>query len=197
VKINKAWIRLVIIIVASNFMASFASSKEIALGSTKAPVTLVEYGSLTCDYCIAFHNNILPRVKKHYIDAGTVRFIYRHFPTSKAATHAAVAAQCSGDKFYEMLDELYSTIPGWYQAEDRNGVFVKKAKSLGLNSEVFLSCLSDAKNLDDIVSQQLAARNDVGVIGTPTFVINGYVVRGKKTFAQMKALINEALDKEN
>jgi len=188
--------RLIIIAAASNLMVSFASSEEIALGSTQAPITLIEYGSLTCGNCVNFHEYVLPRVKRHYIDAGTVRFIYRHFPTSEAAVHGAVAAQCAGEKFYEMLDELYSTVPGWYKAENMDSIFVRKATTLGLNSEVFLSCLSDDKSLDNVVSQQHAARKDFDVTGTPTFIINGRIVRGKKSFAEMENLISEALNKK-
>ena len=187
--------RLIIIATASNLMISLASSEEIALGNTQAPITLIEYGSLTCSNCINFHNYVLPRVKRHYIDAGTVRFIYRHFPTSEAAVQGAVAAQCAGEKYYEMLDELYSTVGGWYKAENMDSIFVRKATSLGLNSELFLSCLSDGGSLNDVVIQQHSARKDFDVTGTPTFVINGKIVRGKKSFSEMKNLINEAHNK--
>jgi len=139
----------------------------------------------------------MPRFKKHYIDTGTVRFIYRHFPTSEAAVHGALAAQCAGEKFYEMLDELYFSVAGWYKSENMNGIFVKKAISLGLNPEMFLSCLSDTKNMENIVSQQHAARKESDVTGTPTFFINGKIVRGKKSFIEMKTLINEVLDNDN
>jgi protein-disulfide isomerase len=189
--------RLVIIVAASNLTVSFASSKEIPLGSMQAPISLVEYGSLTCDNCISFHKNVFPRIKKRYIDAGVVRFTYRHFPTSEAAVHGALAAQCAGEKFYEMLDELYFNVAAWYQAENRDSIFTEQATSLGLNSEVYLSCLKDTKQLEDIVRQQHAAKKDLDVTGTPTFFINGKIVRGKKSFFEMKTLISEALNNDN
>ena len=196
-EVIKSWMKFAIIVAASNLVVSFASSEEISLGSMQAPITLIEYGSLTCDNCISFHKYVYPRIKKRYIDTGTVRFIYRHFPTSEAAVHGAHAAQCAGDKYYEMLDELFSTVADWYQAENRYTIFVKQATSLGLNSEVYLTCISDKKHLDDIVSQQHAAREDLDVRGTPTFFINGKIVRGKKSYVEMKALISEALNKDN
>ena len=194
-KINNIWMRLIIFAATNNLMISFASSEEIALGSVQAPITLIEYGSLTCSNCIKFHEYVLPRVKKNYIDTGTVRFIYRHFPTSEAAIQGAVAAQCAGEKYYEMLDELYSSVVGWYKAENMDSIFVRKATSLGLNSEVFRSCISDGESLDDVVSQQQSARKDFNVTVTPTFVINGKIVHGKKSFSEMKNLINEAHSK--
>lgn len=196
-KIRKTWMGLAAFIAASHLSVSFASSKEITLGSRQAPVTLIEYGSLTCDYCISFHRNVLPRVKRHYIDAGKVLFVYRHFPTSEAAKHGAVAAQCAGDKFYEMLDVLYSTVPDWYQAENKNNIFVQKVAQLGLNSDTYLSCLNDPKQIDDITRQQNVARKDSDVRGTPTFVIDGEFMRGKKSFVEIKELLDRALKKGN
>ncbi len=196
-KIGINWKRLVIIVAASSLMVPSASSEEISLGDAQAPISFIEYGSLTCDGCISFHRNVLPRVKKHYIDTGSVRFTFRHFPTSEAAIHAAVAAQCAGEKYYEMLDELYSSISGWYRAENRNSIFIQQATSLGLDSEVFESCLNDRRNFDDIVNQRRTAREKHGVTGTPTFFINGKIVRGKKSFVEIKALFSEALSKDS
>lgn len=194
--INNILMKLLIIFsISSCPIISLASSEEISFGSAQAPVTLIEYGSLTCDYCIAFHREVLPRVKEHFIEDGTVRFVYRHFPTSEAAVQGAVAAQCAGDQSYEVLDALYSSVASWYKAKNRDAVFAERAASLGLNTEVFLSCLSDTKHLDEVVAQQQAARKEYGVTGTPTFVINGNVVRGKKSFAEIKRLINNAINK--
>jgi len=193
VKKSRCWVRLVIIVAISHLMVSLASSDEISLGDAQAPISFIEYGSLTCDNCISFHRNVLPRVKKHYIDTGSVRFVFRHFPTSEAAIHAAVAAQCAGEKYYQMLDELYSTVSGWYKAENKNGIFIQQAASLGLDSEVFVSCLNDTKNFTDIENQRRTARKNHDVIGTPTFFINGKIVRGKKSFAELEVLFSEAL----
>ena len=192
-KKSRCWVRLVIIVAISHLMVSLASSDEISLGDAQAPISFIEYGSLTCDNCISFHRNVLPRVKKHYIDTGSVRFVFRHFPTSEAAIHAAVAAQCAGEKYYQMLDELYSTVSGWYKAENKNGIFIQQAASLGLDSEVFVSCLNDTKNFTDIENQRRTARKNHDVIGTPTFFINGKIVRGKKSFAELEVLFSEAL----
>lgn len=196
-KIITTWMRLVAIVAVSSLIAPFASSEEIVLGDTNAPVTLIEYGSLTCGNCIKFHNYVLPRVKKRYIEEGDVRFIYRHFPTSDAATQGAVAAQCAGKRYYEMLDKLYSTVADWYKAENKNAIFAQQAALLGLDSKMFLSCLGEAKNLESVVNQQKAAKKDYDVVGTPTFVINEKVVRGNKSFVEMKTLINEAINKDS
>ena len=175
-------------------MVSVASSEELSLGSKQAPVTIIEYGSLTCDNCLSFHKYVYPKFKKHYIDTGTVRFIFRHFPTGGAAVYGARAANCAGDKYYDMLDTLFSNVGRWVRAENKNAIFIKYATSLGVNSEAFTDCISNKKHLDDILSQQKAAKKDLDVIGTPTFFINEKMVRGKRSFVEMKALIIKALN---
>ena len=196
-KIVKNLMRLVIFVLASNLMASFASSEEISLGSKQALVTVIEYGSLTCHNCLSFHRKVYPQFKKHYIDTGTVRFIFRHFPTGGAAVYGARAADCAGDKYYEMLDMLFSTVGKWFRAENRDAIFAKYATSLGVSSEAFSTCISNQKHLDTILSQQKAAKKDLDIIGTPTFFINGKKVRGKISFVEMKALISKALNKDS
>jgi len=194
VKRFKNWMKLFILVVLSNLLVSFAQSEELSLGNKQAPVTLIEYGSLTCDNCLSFHKYVYPLVEKHYIDTGTVRFIFRHFPTGGAAVYGARAANCAGDEYYKMLDKLFSTVGRWVRAESRNAIFVEYATSLGLNSEVFLTCISNKKHLDEILSQQHKAKKEYNVIATPTFLINGKIVRGKRSFVEMKALISDALN---
>lgn len=75
-------------------------TEDIVLGNDKAPVTIIEYGSLTCDYCIHFHREVLPAIQSRYINNDKVRFIYRDFPTGEAAIRGAVAARCAGGKYY-------------------------------------------------------------------------------------------------
>lgn len=195
-KIVKNSMRLLILVAVSQLMVSIVSSEELSLGSKQAPVTIIEYGSLTCDNCLSFHKYVYPQFKQHYIDTGTVRFIYRHFPTGGAAVYGARAANCAGDKYYDMLDTLFFTVGKWVRAQNRDELFVKYATSLGVNSEAFVTCISNEKLLDDILDQQKAAKKDLDVTATPTFFINGKIVRGKRSFTEMKALISEALDKK-
>ena len=194
-KIVKNAMRLLIIVAVSHLMVSIASGEEMSLGSKQAPVTIIEYGSLTCDNCLSFHKYVYPQFKQQYIDGGTVRFIYRHFPTGGAAVYGARAANCAGDKYYDMLDKLFSTVGKWVRAENKDDIFVEYATSLGLNSEAFVTCISNKQHLDDILQQQKAAKKELDVTATPTFFINGKIVRGKRTFEEMKVLINEALKK--
>ena len=195
-KTNQSLTRVLVIVAGSYMAASSASSEEIALGNPEAPVTLIEYGSLTCGGCIKFHKHVLPRIKKNYIDPGKVRFIFRHFPTSEVASEGAIAAQCSADKYYEMLDKLYFSVASWANSEDKKSKFTQYAVSLGLNSDQFKSCLVDGNQFEYVSNQKRDANRDHGVVGTPTFIVNGEIVRGIRSFVEMKALINKALGED-
>ncbi len=171
------------------------AAPEPALGSPAAPVTLVEYGSLTCDHCISFHLKVLPEVKRRFIDRGQVRFIFRDFPTSAAAARGAVAARCvRSDAYYQMLAALFSSAPQWSRAPDVDAALSQQAANLGLEDDKFRACLNDPATQSDVEKQRRQATKDLDVIGTPTFVVSGRVVRGAQTLEQMEALIAQASD---
>ncbi|MEA5376655.1 MULTISPECIES: thioredoxin domain-containing protein [Vibrio harveyi group] len=187
------WIRSLIVVVAGLSSLSAAASDEIALGSAQAPVTLIEYGSLTCDYCINFHREVLPLIQSRHIDTGRVRFIYRDFPTSAAATRGAVAARCAGDQYYRMLDVLFAEVGRWATADDVDAALTQQAASLRMNEKRFRTCLNDPSHSLAVIEGQQQAKTEFDVLGTPTFLINGKIVRGKRTIEEMEALIKKAL----
>ena len=174
---------------------SISIGDEISLGSKRSPVNIIEYGSLTCDYCIDFHRNVLPKIVEAYIAVEKVSFTYRHYPTSKPALEGAVAADCSGEKFYEMLDFLYNEITEWYMVSDRQHVFEAQASSMGINLESFRKCIASEQAKEKVIAEQRTASDEYGVLGTPTFIVNGDKVTGKQTFEEMKLLIEVAIKK--
>jgi protein-disulfide isomerase len=170
-----------------------AAKAGFALGDSRAPVTLVEYASLTCDYCVRFHREVLPLIKSRHIDTGRVRFVYRDFPTSAAATRGAVAARCAGPhRYFTMLDALYSAVGRWSRARDVDAALVEHATSLGLDRAAFRACLDDPRHVRSIDEEQQRATKEHGVLGTPTFLVNGKVVRGMKDIGEIDMLIEQA-----
>ena len=179
---------------ATAFFFPVAANAEFALGDSRAPVTLVEYASLTCGYCLRFHREVLPLIKSRHIDTGRVRFVYRDFPTSAAAIRGAVAARCAGPhRHFKMLDTLYSAVGRWSRASDVDAALVEHAASLGLDRAAFRACLDDPRHLRSIDEEQQRATKEHDVLGTPTFLINGKVVRGMKDIDEIDVLIEEAL----
>ena len=192
-KAHILWIRFLTLVIAGLSSLSVAARDEMALGSAQAPMTLIEYGSLTCDYCINFHREVLPIIQSRHIDTGRVRFIYRDFPTSAAAIRGAVATRCGGDQYYKMLNVLFAEVGKWSQSDDIDAALTQQAVLLGMNEKRFRTCLNDPRQHLAVTEGQQQAKTEFDVLGTPTFLINGKIVRGKKTIEEMEALIKDAL----
>lgn len=191
--IHALWMHLLIFGIVGALPLVAAAKDELALGSEFAPVTLIEYGSLTCDYCIHFHREVLPHISSKYIETGRVRFIFRDFPTSENAHRGAVAARCTGDRYYKMLDILFTEVGRWSQSRDVDAALTHHATAIGLKKKPFLNCLNDTRQHVAVTKEQQEAKTKLNVIGTPTFLINGKLVRGKKTIEEMEILLKEAL----
>ena len=187
--------QLSIIFCAIACLFTSSAYADYALGSPSAPVTIIEYGSLTCDYCVRFHRDVLPLIESRHIETGNVRFIYRDFPTSVTALQGAVAAQCSGsNQYYMMLNSLFRTVGDWALAKDVNLALIELASSLGLNKEAFKTCLEDPLQSQIIENERDQAIFEHDVTGTPTFLINDKLVRGIKNIDEIEILIQDALN---
>jgi protein-disulfide isomerase len=157
-----------------------------------APVTVIEYVSLTCPHCASFHKSVFPRVKKDYIDTGKVRFIVREFPIGRSAGNAAIANYCAPEgKYFYVLGQLLSRQREWVSQEVRLDAIYAVAKSSGLTREAFDKCLSNQTIIDGLAEVKQRGRQ-FGVIGTPTFFINGRKAQGVVTFEEIKAMIEQA-----
>ena len=148
---------------------------DLALGKADAPVTIIEYASLTCSHCAHFHNTVLPKLKEKYIDTGKVRLVMREFPLDNLAAAGSMLARCAGgDKSFEVISTLFKTQDTWafVSGNPLPGLF-KIASGLGFTKESFDKCLTDQKLLDDITSVRDKAGKTFGVRATPSFFING------------------------
>ncbi len=163
---------------------------ERSLGKANAPVTVIEYVSLTCPHCANFQKNIFPRVKKEFIDTGKIRFIVREFPIGHTSGHAAIVNRCAPeDKYFFLLNQFLTRQPEWVSQEVRPDAIYAVAKSSGMSREAFDKCLSNQTIIDGLTEVKQRGRK-YGVIGTPTFFINGRkAAQGEVTYDQIKALI--------
>lgn len=168
---------------------SAQSEREIFLGNPSAPITIVEYGSLTCGYCVRFHRKDFPKIATKYIDTGRAKFIFRDYPTSEPALRGATAARCAGDQYYIMLDHLFKHVAQWSKAENVDAALVDQASTLGLSRETFNACLSDPARQAEVVRSQQQAKTQLGVTGTPTFLINGKLEHGIRSFKELDAIL--------
>ena len=163
---------------------------EQALGSEKAPVTIVDYASLTCGHCAAFHERTFPTLKEKYIDTGKVRFILREFPLDPLATGAIMLARCAPpENFFKIVDALFVRQSGWAHASDPKGALFGLAKQMGFTEQSIKACLTDQKLLDNINAVKQRGAEIFGVSSTPTFFINGVKKQGGFSPAEMDSLI--------
>jgi protein-disulfide isomerase len=151
-------------------------------GDEKAPVTIVEYASLTCPHCEHFHATVYPVLKKNYIDTGKVRFIFREFPRDPVDIGAFMLARCApADKYFPMVDVLFDQQKNWAFTKDAAKQLLMIAKQAGFTEESFDKCLSDKKLAGEIRDVGKRAYEQFKVDSTPTIFINGQVFRGEMT----------------
>lgn len=172
---------------------SAAPLQERVLGKADAPVTIIEYASLTCDHCKRFHVQILPRVKQAYIDTGKVKLIYRHFPLDRVALMAAALTECvPRDQFFGLLDVLYRSEDQWAHSKDPKAELAKIGLLAGIKRSAFEACLADDKLSTAIVADRQAGEVEHKVSSTPTLVIGDTVLRGVRDFAEIEQAIEKA-----
>lgn len=175
---------------------SFAAEPgEQALGNPDAPVTMIEYASLTCPHCAQFHTEVLPDLEERYISTGKVRLIYRDFPLDERALMAAELAHCAGpDRYFGFLDVLFETQSSWARAEDPVDALKKLGKLGGMSDQQMDQCLADKELSNSILQARLDGQNEHQVSSTPTLVINGEVYSGPRDIDSLSQVIDPLLE---
>lgn len=132
---------------------------EISFGSADAPVTVIEYASLTCPHCRTFHVTAWPAVKEKYVDTGKVRFIMREFPFDPRASGGFMLARCAGpDKWYPVVDLLYRSQDAWARVPDGVAALKSLLGMTGMTGEQVEACLSDQALLEKVTAVTGLAR---------------------------------------
>ncbi len=169
---------------------------DLALGSDTAPVTIVEYASMTCPHCAHFQETTFPELKKRYIDTGKVRYILRDFPLDSLAGAAFVLAHCAAkgdkDKYYSMVETLFAQQQTW-AVEKPVPPLMAIAKQAGLSEKDFDACLSNQRAWDDMESVRQRAMKEFKVESTPTFFVNGTQVTGAVSIEDFAKVIDPYL----
>lgn len=169
------------------------SLPDMVLGKEDAPVTIVEYASMTCSHCATFAVGTFPTIKEKYIDTGKVRFILREFPFDPRAEAGFMLARCAGDKYFAMVDVLFNQQGQWAPVADAKTALLQISKLAGFSQEEFEKCLTDQKLLENIRAVQARGANEFSVDSTPTFFINGGKYAGALSVDAMSAIIDQYL----
>jgi protein-disulfide isomerase len=175
-----------------------AATGEMSLGKANAPVTVVEYASVTCSHCATFNEQVFPAFKEKYVDTGQVRYVFREFLTAPAEVAAAgfLVARCAGpDKYFGVVDAIFRAQPEMFRTQDWRGTLLRVAQSAGMTEAQFNTCVSDQEALK-AVAQRTEAAVKAGVNATPTFLVNGVKMEGEQTLAQLDKAIAAAKAKK-
>ena len=165
---------------------------ERVLGDPGAPITIIEYSSLTCPHCAAFHADALPRIKETWIADGRVRLVYRHFPIGGVALRAAAVANCiEGARYFGFLDLLFKGQKRWAKSDDPLKALGQMARLAGLSQEKFEACANDEAEMDRILEVRQDGVKTYGVKSTPTLIVNGRKVERARSFEYLENIFKE------
>ena len=168
---------------------------DMALGSAKAPVSIVEYASLTCPHCAAFEENVFPMLRSKYIDTGKVRFVFRAFPLDIKAAAASVLARCiaggDAEKFFGAVTLLFKQQDPLITATTETLRLV--GKQSGMSEPAVEACINNQATLDKLSADQNFALEVLKVGSTPTFFVNGEKLQGAMSFEELDEKIKSLL----
>lgn len=188
-------------------LASGGGSQNVELkptdmvhGSANAPVTIVEYASMTCPHCAAFQKDVIPLLNKDYVEPGKVKVVFREYPLDGAARMASAVARClSGDQYFSFIDLLFKNQMNWIKDFDNNGSLTREdvlegltqqGRVAGLSREKVQACADDPMNLALVDANWMEGQTKFNVNSTPTFIINGTTHSGEIPYNELQKILD-------
>jgi len=166
---------------------------DMILGDPDAPVTIIEYASLSCPHCADFQTEVLPQLKTAYIDTGKAKLVYRDFPLNQPALHGAQLAHCvAPQSYFGMLELLFRNQDKWAFGTKVDEELTRLGATAGIDATKFKACLEDEAMRERIVNRALEAEQKFGVNSTPTFIVNGTKLTGTHAFEDFQKAIDAA-----
>ncbi|MDZ4868943.1 MAG: thioredoxin domain-containing protein [Alphaproteobacteria bacterium] len=152
------------------------TANDYVLGKADAPLTIIEYASMTCIHCARFSREVYPTLKADYIDKGYVRYVFREFPLDEVALTASVVGRClARDQYLSYVELMYHELENWAQPADNNlrGSIKEMARRAGMSGDDFEKCLSTEEDAKKVVEIRTKANADYCISGTPYFLLDG------------------------
>ncbi len=163
---------------------------ENIMGEANAPVTIIEYSSMTCSHCATHHRVTMPALKEKYIKTGKVRYVIREFPLDRLAFAAAALARCAGrEKYFPFVTALYKQRDKWVTGPGSPVPrLFKMAKQAGFNEQSFNACMRNKEVISHIEKTKETGISEYGVGSTPTLFVNGKKLEGNSLANIEKAM---------
>ncbi|HUI20055.1 MAG TPA: DsbA family protein [Methylocella sp.] len=180
--------------VSVNELMAGEALPDVPIGSKDAPVTIIEYASMTCVHCAGFYDTTFPDLKSKYIDTGKVRFVLREFPLDPLAAAGFMLARCAGDdKRNAIIDLLFAQQKNWAFANKPLEALAALLKQTGMSQSSFDACLKNQDLYNKVAQVHDKAEEKFGVRATPTFFINGKRENGEIPPDDLAKLIDPLL----
>jgi protein-disulfide isomerase len=165
-------------------------------GKATAPVTIIEYASMTCPHCRDFNNETLPKVEEEWVQTGKARYVLRHLPWDDLAAAEAAVMRCADPaQYYPLAKAYFGAQEAIMKASSPLDEVKQIARFAGLDDASVQSCITDPANHKFITDMRNTAQTTLGVKGTPTFFINGERVDGEQSYDQMRPYLQKAYKK--
>ena len=169
--------------------------KRIVIGNENAKISIIAYESLTCSHCANFHIDVLPDLKKEYIDTGIAKIEFRHFPLDIAAFNASKVAQCKNDGNSDILESLYANQQKWVKGssiQEANKNLQKFLKNEGFSID-FDSCVNNKEIEDFVLNDRIDGTKNFKVSSTPTIIINNKKFEKALTYKNLKKALEKLI----
>ena len=180
---------------------NYAFPQNHVMGENTAPVTLYEYSSFGCFHCADFHLQVLPELKKEFVDKGLLKVVFVPLPLDKNSMDAALLAECVDEgKYFSFIEVLFKKQRDWGMAFNPQKVLMQYAALSGLDNEKAKACLKNDATAERILKDRQAGLSDLGISGTPSFVVSSKsdneLVEGFKSFDEFASIIQAHLDEQ-
>ena len=184
-------------LIHTSFISDSSSNeiKRIVIGNENAKISIIAYESLTCSHCANFHIDVLPDLKKEYIDTGIAKIEFRHFPLDVAAFNASKIAQCKNDGNSEILNILYLNQSKWIKGgtiDEVNENLKKFLVSEGIKVD-FEKCTNNKKIEDFVLNDRIEGVKKFKVNATPTIIINDKKFEKSLNYKNLKKTLEKLI----
>ena len=170
------------------------NKEDFIIGDPNAPITIVEYSSLTCPHCAQFHNVTLPLIKKEFIETGKIRLIFRDFPLDQFALTGSMIAHCAGkDRYFAFIQTMFAQQKQWSNDPQPIKALAQIARLGGMTKENFEKCIKDKKAADIILQKRLDGDKQYKINSVPTILINGKRYSGGLTIEEFRPIVKRML----
>ena len=187
---------IILLIQNLSISASYSNEiKRIIIGNKDAKISIIAYESLTCSHCANFHIDVLPDLKKDYIDTGLAKIEFRHFPLDVAAFNASKIVQCKNDGNPEILNSLYLNQSKWIKGntiEEVNENLKKFLVSEGIKVD-FDKCTNNKSIEDFVLNDRIEGVKKFKVNATPTIIINDKKFEKSLNYKNLKKTLEKLI----